>query len=102
MGDYHNSPCGDSQACSPMKSRSSSPRSPAGGGAMGDQLARSADSIHQNISEGCGYNNDRQLAKYLGQALASTDEVQNDVETLKRCRLLAAQPRPLAAADSRV
>lgn len=59
-------------------------------GAMGDQLARSADSIHQNISEGCGYNSDRQLAKYLRQARGSTDEVQDDLETLQRRRLLAA------------
>ena len=57
-------------------------------GAMGDQLARSADSIHQNIAEGCGYNSDRQLAKYLRQAMGSTDEVQNDLEALQRRRLL--------------
>lgn len=52
--------------------------------AIGDQLTRSADSIHQNIAEGCGYNNDRQLAKYLRQARGSADEVQDDLETLDR------------------
>lgn len=35
--------------------------------AMNDQITRCADSIHQNIAEGCGYNNDRQFAKYLRQ-----------------------------------
>ena len=56
--------------------------------AIGDQLSRSADSIHQNISEGCGYDTDRQLAKFLRQARGSTDEVQDELETLQRRRLL--------------
>lgn len=60
-------------------------------GAMGDQLSRSADSIPRNIAEGCGYNSDRQLVKYLRQSLGSPDEVQNDLETLKRRNLLSEQ-----------
>ena len=36
---------------------------------MGDQLARSSNSIARNIAEGCGYNSDRQLLKYLRQAM---------------------------------
>jgi four helix bundle protein len=66
-------------------------------GAMGDQLARASDGIHQNISEGCGYNTDRQLLKYLRQALGSTDEVQNDLETLQRRRLLPKEHAHLLA-----
>ena len=58
-------------------------------GAMGDQLSRSADSIPRNIAEGCGYDSDRQLVKYLRQSLGSTDEVQNDLEALQRRRLLS-------------
>src|ERR1700759_1253297 len=57
-------------------------------GAMGDQMCRSSNSIPRNIAEGCGYDSDRQLLKYLRQALGSTDELQNDLETLKRRRLL--------------
>src|SRR6201999_1599243 len=57
-------------------------------GAMGDQMCRSSNSIPRNIAEGCGYDSDRQLAKYLRQALGSTDELQNDLETLRRRRLL--------------
>ena len=57
--------------------------------AMGDQLSRSSDSIPRNIAEGCGYNSDRQFAKYLRHALGSADEVQNDLETLQRRRLLS-------------
>jgi four helix bundle protein len=58
-------------------------------GAMGDQMARSSNSIPRNIAEGCGYDSDRQLAKYLRQALGSTDELQNDLNALHRRRLLA-------------
>jgi four helix bundle protein len=64
---------------------------------LADQLARSSDTIHQNISEGCGYRSDRQLAKYLRQALGSTDEVQNDLETLHRRRLLTPDREHLLA-----
>lgn len=64
---------------------------------MGDQLMRCADSIHSNISEGCGYNSDRQLLKYLRQALGSTDEVQNDLEALQRRRKLPPERTHLIA-----
>lgn len=57
-------------------------------GPMGDQMSRSSNSIPRNIAEGCGYDSDRQLAKYLRHALGSTDELQNDLETLHRRRLL--------------
>jgi four helix bundle protein len=53
-----------------------------------DQITRAADGIHENIAEGCGYNTDPQLAKYLRQALGSADEVQDQLEALKRRRLL--------------
>jgi four helix bundle protein len=59
-----------------------------------DQITRSADAIHENIAEGCGFNSDPQLAKYLRQALGSADEVQDELETLQRRRLL-----PQADAD---
>jgi four helix bundle protein len=59
-------------------------------GPMGDQMRRSSDSIPRNIAEGCGYDSDRQLAKYLRQALGSTDELQNDLDTLRRRKLLKA------------
>jgi four helix bundle protein len=67
----------------------------------GDQLARSADSIHENISEGCGYDNDRQLAKYLRQARGSTDEVQDQLEALKRRHELPVEREHLLA-DAKV
>ena len=56
--------------------------------AMGDQISRAADSIHQNISEGAGFDSDRQFAKYLRQARGSADEVQDDLEALHRRGLL--------------
>jgi four helix bundle protein len=59
--------------------------------------SRSADSIPRNIPEGCGYNSDRQLVKYLRQSLGSTDEVQNDLETLQRRRLLSEKRAHLIA-----
>jgi four helix bundle protein len=64
--------------------------------AMGDQITRAADSIHQNISEGSGFDSDRQFAKYLRQARGSADEVQDDLETLARRGLLAARHSHLA------
>jgi len=49
-----------------------------------DQLLRAADAIHENIAEGCGFNSDPQLAKYLRQARGSADETQDELETLAR------------------
>lgn len=69
--------------------------------AIRDQLARSADSIHENISEGCGYDSDRQLAKFLRQARRSADEVQDELETLQRRRLLPLE-RVHLLADAKV
>ena len=53
-----------------------------------DQLLRAADAIHENIAEGCGFNSDPQLAKYLRQARGSADEVQDELETLARRGLI--------------
>lgn len=53
-----------------------------------DQILRAADGIHENIAEGCGYRSDRQLAKYLRQAVGSADETQDELEALKRRKLL--------------
>jgi four helix bundle protein len=64
--------------------------------AMADQITRAADSIHQNISEGSGFDSDRQFAKYLRQARGSADEVQDDLETLARRGLLAPAHAHLA------
>jgi four helix bundle protein len=55
-----------------------------------DQLLRAADAIHENIAEGCGFNTDPQLAKYLRQARGSADETQDELETLARRALLPA------------
>jgi four helix bundle protein len=56
-----------------------------------DQITRAADAIHENIAEGCGFNSDRQLAKYLSQALGSGDEVQDELEALKRRKMLSVE-----------
>jgi four helix bundle protein len=53
-----------------------------------DQLLRAADAIHENIAEGCGFNSDPQLAKYLRQARGSADELQDELETLARRGLI--------------
>ena len=53
-----------------------------------DQLCRASDAIHENIAEGCGFNSDPQLAKYLRQARGSADEVQDQLETLERRNLM--------------
>ena len=56
-----------------------------------DQITRAADAIHENIAEGCGYNSDGQLAKYLRQARGSADELQDELETLDRRKLIATE-----------
>lgn len=43
--------------------------------AIGDQLRRASTSIGANIAEGCGRNGDRELARYLGIALGSANEL---------------------------
>ena len=53
-----------------------------------DQLLRAADAIHENIAEGCGFNSDPQLAKYLRQARGSADELQDELETIIRRGLM--------------
>jgi four helix bundle protein len=50
----------------------------------GDQLCRASSSIHENIAEGCGLNSDRQLAKFLRQALGSANECEDELLALKR------------------
>jgi four helix bundle protein len=50
----------------------------------GDQLCRASSSIHENIAEGCGLNSDRQLAKFLRQALGSANESEDELLALKR------------------
>lgn len=53
-----------------------------------DQLRRAADSIHENIAEGCGLGTDKQLLKYLRMALGSTNECEDELHTLNRRGLL--------------
>jgi four helix bundle protein len=56
-----------------------------------DQLLRAVDAIHENIAEGCGFNSDPQLAKYLRQARGSGDETQDELETLARRGLIPTE-----------
>ena len=53
-----------------------------------DQLVRAAHSIHENIAEGCGFDSDRQLSKYLGQALSSANETEDELLEIQRKDLL--------------
>jgi four helix bundle protein len=58
---------------------------------LGEQLARAAEGIHLNISEGCGLNSDTQLAKYVRYALGSANEIEDGLSALKRRGLLTAE-----------
>jgi four helix bundle protein len=64
---------------------------------MGEQLLRAADSIHMNISEGCGLNSDPQLAKHVRIALGSANEVEDGIERLGHRRTLPASHHDLLA-----
>ena len=61
----------------------------------GDQLIRAVTSIRYNIAEGAGYNSDRQFAKHLRYALASANEVQDELDDLSDQNLLADRDRDL-------
>jgi four helix bundle protein len=61
----------------------------------GDQLCRAVNSIHENIAEGCGLNSDRQLAKYLRQALGSANETEDELLAMKRRRYLKEPDLPM-------
>jgi four helix bundle protein len=53
-----------------------------------DQLVPAARAIHENIAEGCGFDSDTQLVKYLRQALATANESEDELLTLSRKRML--------------
>lgn len=64
---------------------------------LGDQLARAAESIHMNISEGCGLNSDPQLAKHVRISLGSANELEDGLAKLDRRGLLVGEQRALPA-----
>lgn len=53
-----------------------------------NQLVPAAHAIHENIAEGCGFDSDAQLAKYLRQALATANESEDELLALNRRQLL--------------
>jgi four helix bundle protein len=62
---------------------------------LGEQLVRAADSVHLNISEGCGLNTDAQFAKHVRQALGSANELEDGLLRLERRGLLPEHRRDL-------
>jgi four helix bundle protein len=68
----------------------------------GDQIMRAADSIHENIAEGCGLNSDRQLAKHLRISLGSANEVEDELATLNRRGYLKEKDKDLIPATRRL
>src|SRR5260370_22824155 len=67
-----------------------------------DQLCRAVNSIHENIAEGCGLNSDRQLAKFLRQALGSANETEDELLAMKRRGYLKEPDLPLLSTARRV
>ena len=49
---------------------------------LGDQLVRAAESVHLNISEGCGLNADSQLRRHVRISLGSANELEDGLERL--------------------
>ena len=62
---------------------------------LGDQLARAAESIPLNISEGCGLNSDAQLTKHVRIALGSANELEDGLERLQPARASAPEHHDL-------
>jgi four helix bundle protein len=59
------------------------------------QLLEAAQSIRRNIAEGAGHNSDAQLARHLGIALASANEVQDELDALDQTGNLPPEDRDL-------
>src|SRR5690242_19237190 len=55
---------------------------------LGDQVARAAESIHLNISEGCGLNSDAQLARCTRTALGEANELEDGLTRLAARNLI--------------
>ena len=68
---------------------------------LGDQLVRAADSIHLNISEGCGLNSDAQLARCTRMALGEANELEDGLARLE-ARSLIPQEHATLPADATV
>ena len=58
------------------------------GGVLKGQMRRSADSIPDNIAEGCGMSTNREFAPYLERAIASTREQEGQLRRAMRRRLI--------------
>ncbi|HEX4684032.1 MAG TPA: four helix bundle protein [Gemmatimonadaceae bacterium] len=64
---------------------------------LGDQLARSSESIHLLLAEGCGLNSDRQLIAFVRRALGSANEVEDCLTRLMKRQLLKPADHDLLA-----
>ncbi|HET9426476.1 MAG TPA: four helix bundle protein [Gemmatimonadaceae bacterium] len=60
-----------------------------------EQLVPAAAAVHENIAEGCGLNSDRQLLKYLRQALGTANESEDELLALDRAGHVTDQYRHL-------
>ncbi|MEO5568779.1 MAG: four helix bundle protein [Gemmatimonadaceae bacterium] len=67
-----------------------------------EQLVPAARAIHENIAEGCGLNSDRQLNKFLRQALGTANECEDELLTLERRNLLSDADLELLADIRRI
>ena len=56
---------------------------------LGSQIIRAANSIHSNIAEGYGRNSVKEFKRYLGNSLASCDEILSHVTDAKNVDLLS-------------
>jgi four helix bundle protein len=52
-------------------------------GALAGQLRRSAASIPTNISEGCGHDSPKELARFVGHSCASANEFEYQIRLAK-------------------
>ena len=50
---------------------------------LASQLRRAALSVPANISEGCGHDSQKELARFLGHSCASSNEVENHLRVAR-------------------
>lgn len=62
-----------------------------GCGKLIDQLTRAADSIPENIAEGCGAATNREFGRFLDMAIKSENETEYELLLSRDCGLLPAR-----------
>src|SRR5262245_27691690 len=71
----------------------------ASSGSLRNQMVRAAESIADNIAEGCGAATNAEFARYLDMAIKSSSELENQIERAHGYGLMRDRDRQRLASD---